>query len=223
LDFLNRGYKFLRKYYCKEACVCFSFFEENCDYTDDSSFDLTRELYDKIEDAIKKLISDESFEDAIELYSYLIKNEYPATGDYGAYIKMYIGRADLYCKIKNYDAALKDYGTAIEKYAHRGGLSESFTREDFAYCCKKKGDIHQKFAGIAYIEEALVLGGTDILGIAREVMPLAEKFKKEKDFENEYKAYEAILSGAYEYDEADKDLVDDVRKRMKIVKKKIVE
>ena len=215
LDFLSRGYIFLEIDDIKSACECFAL---HMRYYDENEIEKNDELHSILLKSKNKFIQNGFFDKAIEASSFLL--EYYNSEQNAS---LYFERGDLFYLVKNYNAAMNDYAKAKDISSQWGNIDDiSVGRGKFlSECYEKIGNIYQRWANSSYIKAASALGGTDILGVSREVLPLAEKFKEENDFESEYEAYETILDSAYEYDEADKDLVNDIRAKMEVAKGKI--
>jgi tetratricopeptide (TPR) repeat protein len=216
IDYLNSGFEYLNNNDSKNACECFTLFMEHRNQDEYDDYD---DLYQKLELVSQKTVSNSDYENAINYYSFIIKFY---TGFEHEDIEWYAERGNLYFKLKKYDAAIEDYHTAIKILTKTGEFhSGSDDSKSLSNCYQNIRNIYKRLANTNYIKSASALGGTDILGVSREVMPLADKFREENDFESEHEAYETILSSAYEYDEADKDLVDDIRVKMEVTKCKM--
>jgi len=208
------GYMFLDIDDIKSACECFALYMENSDRNEEKKTDV---LHSKILEAKNKFIKNGFLDKAIEASSFLL--EYYNSDENAT---LFLERGDLFYQIKDYNAALNDYVRAKDILYQWRNIDFSGSSKFLSECFEKIGNIYQRWANSSYIKAASALGGIDILGVAREVLPLAEKFKEQSDFESEYEAYETILSdGAHEYDEADKGLVNDIREKMEIAKCKI--
>ena len=216
IDYLNSGFKYLNNNDSKKACEYFTLFME---YRNQDEHDDYNDLYQKLKLACQKTVSNRDYENAINYYSFIIKFY---TGFEHEDNEWYAGRGNLSFRLKNYDAAIEDYQTAVRILTETGEFySGSDDSISLSNCYQNIGNIYKKLANTNYIKSASVLGGTDILGVSEKVMPLADKFREENNFESEHEAYETILSSAYEYDEADKDLVDNIRLKMEVAKGKL--